>query len=445
MKIKINKNVLCVLKKKEANSSLWVDFVEVKIKKSLAKYLVTFSSFYKEEYLAPKKIIDFIKNDNRIKLFLDDFNYCYDLEGTYQKMSGSEININDLVSRNTSDTNSRKQILQLRHDVENAALPYALKQTYKKCKRNSSIIAYSHSKVGWAQSKYNLGNSLSIQFKTNFGYGRSSYFYTILKFENIKIIPFSEWVLYRNAHKHEIIRYSAKHPLENRSWLDAMEYARDAYNLLLNDRSKFIDKFIIDECRKMVLGLDQILHDNMCFIHEIFPEYKNIKANDSLLIEFKGEKISGALSFIKKIIKFENLFDAKEVITKIEEYNKIIQPILQNELFIINKKLLSITKKMKKVKTLFEKLSNENNVYTRLIIAIHKIFSKKHPDAEKEIIMDCFYKKYPQYQIFQVRFLKVVELYHKTCNEVNQLENIVRNISKYNNVIKDYFSNTTIG
>ncbi|MFA4923980.1 MAG: hypothetical protein WC557_07295, partial [Ignavibacteriaceae bacterium] len=114
-------------------------------------------------------------------------------------------------------------------------------------------------------------------------------------------------------------------------------------------------------------------------------------------------------------------------------------------LFIINKKLLSITKKMKKVKTLFEKLSNENNVYTRLIIAIHKIFSKKHPDAEKEIIMDCFYKKYPQYQIFQVRFLKVVELYHKTCNEVNQLENIVRNISKYNNVIKDYFSNTTIG
>ena len=41
--------------------------------------------------------------------------------------------------------------------------------------------------------------NFSVEIKTNFGYGSVSYFYTKLKYKNIEITPFSEWVDYEFA------------------------------------------------------------------------------------------------------------------------------------------------------------------------------------------------------------------------------------------------------
>jgi hypothetical protein len=81
-----------------------------------------------------------------------------------------------------------------------------------------------------------------------------------LKYKNIDITPFSEWVDYEFAQFSEIIRYSQSYILRNEYWLDAMEYSRDACNLSLVDEVKFVEKYVIDECEKMVRGLENILN-----------------------------------------------------------------------------------------------------------------------------------------------------------------------------------------
>ncbi len=73
-------------------------------------------------------------------------------------------------------------------------------------------------------------------------------FYAKLIFKDIDIIPFSEWVEYRNITYNEILQYSRKYKVENQSWKNAMEYVKDASNLCIKDELNFIKTYIITEC-----------------------------------------------------------------------------------------------------------------------------------------------------------------------------------------------------
>ena len=56
-----------------------------------------------------------------------------------------------------------------------------------------------------------------------------------LKYKNIDITPFSDWVHYRFAQFNDIIRYSKSHVLTQQSWYEAMLFTKDACNLSLSD------------------------------------------------------------------------------------------------------------------------------------------------------------------------------------------------------------------
>ena len=46
-------------------------------------------------------------------------------------------------------------------------------------KKDPNIKMYSTDSIGWSEFKYSINEDITIQIKTNFGYGKSSYFFVI--------------------------------------------------------------------------------------------------------------------------------------------------------------------------------------------------------------------------------------------------------------------------
>src|SRR5690606_38411441 len=127
----------------------------------------------------------------------------------------------------------------------------------------------------WSNPEFKLSENFTVVLKTNFGYGSASYFYIKLKYKNIEITPFSEWIDYEIAKFTEIIRYTKsfvyrllrgiyngkrvyQQKMENSNWQDAIDYTKTACNVSLKDEVDFVRKYIIDECERMVAGLENI-------------------------------------------------------------------------------------------------------------------------------------------------------------------------------------------
>ena len=71
---------------------------------------------------------------------------------------------------------------------------FSINKAYNICKKDKSILSFSHRKDGWSNPVYQLTQNFSVEIKTNFGYGRKSYFYTKLNYKEIDITPVSEWI-----------------------------------------------------------------------------------------------------------------------------------------------------------------------------------------------------------------------------------------------------------
>ncbi|MBK8368175.1 MAG: hypothetical protein IPL10_12365 [Bacteroidetes bacterium] len=283
-----------------------------------------------------------------------------------------------------------------------------------------------------------------MEIKTNFGYGSASYFYTKLKYKDIEITPFSDWIKYRFAKFSEIIRYSQWHNLENSEWLEAMNYAAEACNLSRDDENKFIEKYIIDECEEMVSELENILNkEEFEFRDQSKRTYtKNIKGHE--LIEFRGEKISGALDFINKILEYEHIVAVKTFIERIKACNKIIQPILANELLVIDiklKKLLADAEELKPnylvvVEKYNQYMTEKSKMQNQMII--DKEIDFKNIDVLK--VKRAFLSKFPEYEVFEIEYKKIVSTYTTLLEQIENLKIVFENITTYNKNILLYFN-----
>lgn len=303
---------------------------------------------------------------------------------------------------------------------------------------------------------YPLSPDFVIEFDTNFGYGASSYFYLILTYKGLDIIPFSQWILYRCAGWKEIIRYSQAYDLQNYYWLTAMEYAQEAYNLSITDEQVFISRYIIGECEKMVNGLESMLINDKFKKYSlggIYSEEVYLKGHD--LVEFRGEKISGALSFISKILEFEKIGSFKNFINRIEICNKKIQPVLENEIVEITKELVPLVSEMtpleikyqeslsryssysKEREELVHSLIKENGEHYKYWYLPDNEFKEQHPGYKT--FNELFVEQHPEYPIFFNTYSEVCKKYFELSSIINLLKTTQENIVKYNRAIEKYF------
>ncbi len=317
----------------------------------------------------------------------------------------------------------------------------AIHKAYRHCYDNKRILTFSHRICGWSNPVHKLTENFSIELKTNFGYGKSSYFYTKIKYKDIEVIPFSDWIKYRKADASEIIRYTQSYKLENEYWYDALTFAKDACNISLSNEELFVKKYIIDECEKMVNGLVDIFNNDYYFFEGDGKGYES-DLKGRVLITFRGEKISGALSFISKIIELCSIIEVSEFISKIETCNKLLQPILVTELNCIN---IEVEQKYLALKPLREKyieLCSARNYYSNQQNLMRDEYLKKNAAGDfLEFDYNFDYSKIEKE--FNLRFPEFIEFmieYKELGNDISILEQQISHLEDTYEVIKNYDS-----
>lgn len=316
------------------------------------------------------EIINFINNSLKPKIDNKEFNYCKELDRPYQSV---KVNIevsteNILAKKNLIIANenflggSRNRYKlevefielkkQIKDEVELWFKVFNIDFAYEKAKKVPNILVYSHRISGWSNPEYQITKNLKQQVKTNFGYGSVSYFYSLLTFKNIQITPLSEWIDYHQSDFSEVIRYTRsfrsrtpiydsnnrirfyKTEIENSYWHYAVEFTKNTANLSLVNEQEFVEKYIIRECEIMVNGLEMFSNENeFDFIDEnqvnVEKEEntrKRIDIKGYELIDFRTEKIIGALDFIIKINEYNSIVPTKKYIQRILTLNRKFIP-----------------------------------------------------------------------------------------------------------------------
>lgn len=457
MKDKINEEFICVLRKNHISNQIEIGYVEII---NPFKFVVQrLASLCDKIDTSIPQVVNFIRSTKEFDQLTAHYRYCEFLDKAFQ---GFKVNNQDTIKdinqrfqifsinkkENPETYNIEEAIETLKQEIKNNYIlwckAYSINKTYRLCHEDTSILTFSHRIDGWSNPIYELTPNFSVEIKTNFGYGSVSYFYTKLKYKNIEITPFSEWLDYEFARFSEIIRYTQTHILKNEYWLEAMEFSRDACNLSLTNEQKFVEKYVIDECEEMVSGLEEIFNkEHFTFKNRARYEY-SVDKKGHVLVEFRGEKISGALDFISKILQFENIVSIKSFITRIEECNKRIQPILVEETRILKVKIDNLNYDKKELQPVYDKVVSTNNDYnkkkTKLQIEMisNGQLDTKWLDTNK--LENEFILKNPEYPEFKDEYKRISDKYKILTEQIRNNTEVRNKIISYNDRIVKYFT-----
>ncbi|MFD2941700.1 hypothetical protein [Flavobacterium notoginsengisoli] len=458
------------------------DFLLLLIEKNglvdIAKILI--DNHFEEETLTLEKlceghndnilqIIFFIKNSLKPKLPNKIFNYCRELDKAYQSVI---VNVDDGIKDITMEreliyTNNKianDQNLDSNLDINIKALKrkifdkiklwfkvFNIEFAYDSAKKIDNVLVYSHRISGWSNPEYRITNNLKQQVKTNFGYGSVSFFYSLLTYKNIQITPLSEWIDYRYSNFSEVIRYTRsfrsriavtdnenriryyKTKIENSYWYNAIEFTKNAANLSLTNEKEFIEKYIICECERMVDGLKtfyeetefDFIDENQVSLEDEKTIIQRVDIKGYELIDFRTEKIIGALDFISKIIDYNEIIPTEDYIQRIISINRKFIP---NVYLALNDQ----KKELKVSKTFYETFINKHNK----LIEEQKFYQNEKLRLKSDF--DLHYGE--KYSIFSEILLKSIDELkhhnHKIKLHSDNIDKLNHYVEKYKEVVK---------
>lgn len=327
---------------------------------------------------------------------------------------------------------------------------YRITLAIRKCRENKEVIAHSHKYKGWSLPDYQLTSDLNLKFRTNFGYGYSSHFYTVLVFKNVKIFPFMDWCNYKYAKTSEMINYTELfHALtkdsktqkvksihiEDSAWEKAMLSVAEACNISMRSEKEFISKYIVDPIEKIILFLEEILEKSDTEINKEYRNYNhdfdikefdeqwNLRAKSVKLMNVKAARICGSLDFILEFKSLSHIVDNTEYyIKKIEDINLKMLPILKHSLI----ESFQLSDEMKKnIDDLYAEIS-------RLYKVSNTEIGIEQMRKDKKILNDVeFESKYPEFD-------EINEMYLELIGKKNNIEMDYKNIMILINKIKFY-------
>lgn len=462
--IKINETHICVLKSN--GRELFVDLhplkFEFNVELSELERMAenpNRSSFELEEYI----------DNGPLKVLLSYFNYCENLSRPYQGISSIKTTdyltykkkLDDYKTKIELDNKSysTEQIQELINEyqkqekqevlskVKARVIPYILDKTYKAFENQKEILAFSHRRVGWSFPKFKLSDDFEVIFKSNFGYGTASYFYTNIRYKEIDILPYSDWIRYRYAEKSEIIRYTRKHQLKNESWRMTMDFTSELFNYSEKSPNDFINKWIVNECIEMVDGLENLLNRNQNYeiINSFFFKDLRTTLMGIELINFKGERISGALSFLEKIkglIVFSNTIPS--LIERILNCNLSIYHELNVEINKLNQIIKELENQIDKIHPNWTKLKTEIDDFNIKKSQMLNEFKLSNPEVEitQDILTKIdnnFNDKYPRFLNCKKEFEPVDNEYRSFKRKLIIEQNWHKKFCGYIEVIELHF------
>lgn len=480
---RINEELICVLIRNPSNGSIELDSVE--IVNPLDLPLNGFLELCNSHRTALSDLIEYLQKTPTLNALTGRYKYCESLSKPYQGVDidnqftvkeivqfESELQAEEValskrliaVKANKSDMGyERKQFddwkservasFKRRLFVKYAywGRVYAITKTYRICANRSDVLTFSHRLTGWSNPVYKLTDNFSVEIKTNFGYGQSSYFYTKFKFKDIEITPFSEWIDYRFAKIEEIVRYSKRHALENRYWFDAITYAKDACNMSLTDEDEFVSVYILIECERMVSGLENILTKEKFTFKDAPTEDYSLDKYGRVLMEFRGEKISGALDFIAAILTLKCIANTQQFVERILYVNRTVQPILSEELPKIQADIALKANELEAIASILQALEVRNINYFRLKKELRRrMITLRHADDESYIedyweesdVEDFFLEENPDYAQFREDINICASKVDVLGQQLSKLTEVYESIDRFNKKIVSFFLKT---
>ncbi len=447
---KINEEFVIVLKK-ISKKQFAIDFVNIE-----NPYLLFIQKLVKmcnDSRCTIPAVLKYLEQNKRLEDLNSNYSYCDDLSGAYQELSVNNREYIKTLSSEHRDIigkKDKKEFLlkllrnRIKRNYSTWCKAYSIKRTYEKCRRDSEISIFSHRMRGWSNPEFKISKNLSVEIKSNFGFGRSSYFISVIKFKNFKITPFSHWVVYRFAKFSEIIRYSSIHSVQNESWYDAIEFVRDASNLSLKSEKMFIEKYIIDELDKMLDGLNKILRSQQFYgfnERNIHTKYE-LRSYD--LVNFRAEKISGSLDFIESILNFNEITETKSFVDRIERINIETQPILSLELRNARKEIKRLTSEKELIMPILEKWKVKFEKFERRIQLFEERLLKSKelklcmPNYEIEL-KKRIAKKFPDYENVSLSYSKVLNEFNIIESQIGQATSSEKIVASCIAKIRKYF------
>jgi len=414
-------------------------------------------------------ILTFISGNANLNLLSNHWNYCQFIDRPYQddivasnkstiesltKLDIQNIEKYKSLNSNSEDIASQDEITKINHEIytyvsqineivrkttndyclwSNA---FSIDKVYNQCSANNNIIAFSHKRKGWSKPLYNLTNNFTVQIKTNFGYGNSSYFYTVLTYKGLSLAAYSDLITYEFAHASEIIKYTKSYPLIDNEWINAMTYCKEACNLTLIDEESFFSKYVIDECQNLVNGLDLLVKSIRvgCYKVSFIDSKKTKELKGHSLYAYIAVKIADSLMFIADIVKFKSLTNVKIFIEKILLYNKNVLKLLTDLLPEIEAEVLKLKDHFQSLSIEYESLNKTNSKYeTDVRLFFKSLYPEKAYNDDRSLYEACLFK-FKQNNSDYVEFLNTLNSATKILNKTRfDIETISKNIE----IVKD--------
>lgn len=310
---------------------------------------------------------------------------------------------------------------------------YFIDQAYERCEKDPFIKVYSHRKFGHHIKNYKLNNRLSVDIKSNFAYGNSGYFLVTLIYDEIKIIPYSRLVMYRYAGKMEQLRHTKEFTVSDNSWKLMIDYIGNVGNeLLKNGSASFIANYITHECEELIKLLPGYLETNTynlwehkdgeCSYEKINNEEIRLDGID--LIQFRYEKVTGALKFIDELKKLDKLISTKKYIDCIEECLIKMETQLSEKIELIDELLMAIETKIDIKYKRIDKIEKDLLPFNPIIEEF-----KKEEEKIRESIMEAYINEKGNYYLPTIKAIIAEKMQEKYSDyilikeEFDNLEN----------------------
>lgn len=197
----------------------------------------------------------------------------------------SHINTNRELDSNALDTRRRA---------------IAMEDTIKEIRRHNDVVACSHRYGGWTGIDWDFGKDVKYTISTNFGYGSCSYFHLLVKYKDLLLTPYTDYIRYRNANFSTLHKYTHAYPVSEEQWENVMKDALNFYNAVVHKKECYIFSWLIGHLDRMTAGIEE-LRTALSFTFESACSTQRSAVTGEELTIVKANKIANSLEFVENI------------------------------------------------------------------------------------------------------------------------------------------------
>ncbi len=328
---------------------------------------------------------------------------------------------------------------------------YEFYTALNKIKADNANVMYSTEAIGWTKFYYSINNNVNVFFKSNFCYGRSAYFHITLIYKGVAIISYPKLVKYYYANMYDFIDCTESYKPERHNWKPALSFVVEQANWAVKDEDAFVQKWIINGTKEMVLGLIEIKNNPNSVIDKLINSniddsslyaVRNITKDEiaeymvyrhEMTISFQAEKITGSLLLIPNLMKLCVLYpEIKSIIQEIERINREFFPLLHNSIVSLSKKIQLLSYKIDNIQIEYNTFKRNN--YRNL--RDYDIFKARNRDNAN--VFGDYIKDHPEFEVIYNKRNWYNEKIDELTNERKRLSKFKAQLSLCAQLACDY-------